>query len=477
MKTKSASFVLLLCLTACLCAKPNIVLILADDMGPHLSMLKTPGIQTPNIDKLAQQGITFEHAFSASGSCAPSRTAILTGMWPHSNGTWRNVHSPQLDMPDEEFTETGSIQDSVGIHDSVQTLPAILKDNGYYTAITQKFHLSPAWRFPFDGRDPVQSSPNSFRSAINRFAKESGERPFYIAANIAAPHRAYQKHLEDNPQQQLPDPDQIQLPPHMPRIAGVIEDMQRYYACVEIVDACVAAILETLEEQGELDDTLVIFTSDQGPPIHYAKASAYPAATQIPLIISKPQFESGRRSSIPVSQIDLAPTILDLCGIARPSSMQGESILPILKGQKLEGREVVFAEHNSHGPNPREHFPQRVVTDGEWYYILNLNPTKPQLLPKDLIGYPKWGNTAYQAIVDNKDDFPFQAWFLSLFDTARPREQLYNIDLDPWGMQDLASHPATQDVLIHFRALMKDWREKTNDIDKSPLEIASVNKP
>lgn len=477
MKKRPVPLVVLLCLTACLSAKPNIVLILADDMGPHLSMLGTPEIATPTIDNLAKQGIYFAKAFSASGSCAPSRTAILTGMWPHCNGTWRNVHSPQLDMADAEFTSSGSIQDSVGIQTSVQTLPNVLKENGYYTAITQKLHLSPAWRFPFDGRDPVQSSPEGFYAAMTRFIDESAERPFYIAANIAAPHRPYQKHLEDNPQQRLPNPDQIELPPYMPRVAGVVEDMQRYYACAEIVDACVAAILKALDDLGKRDDTLVIFTSDQGPPIHYAKASAYPAATQIPLIVSKPEFEGGRRSLTPVSQIDLAPTILNLCDIELPESMQGESLLPILEGRQLEDREVVFAEHNSHGPNPKEHFPQRVVTDGEWYYILNLNPTKPQLLPKDLIGYPRWGNTAYQAIIDNEADFPFQAWFLSLFDSERPEEQLFNIDLDPWGMQDLASHPATQDVLVRFRALMQDWRRRTDDIKISPLEIPSVPKP
>lgn len=473
-----ASAVLLLAAPFGLSAKLNVVLILADDMSPDLSMLGTPGIQTPNIDALAAEGVYFEHAFSASASCSPSRTAILTGMWPHSNGNWRNVHTPPLNLPDVAFTSKSKYQDKVGIGKDVATLPEVFKANGYYTAITQKLHLSPAWRYPYDGRDPVQSTPARFNTVIKQFINAAGDQPFFIHANVAAPHRPYRTHLKQNPNQELPAAESIVVPSFLPDTPGVRRDMQEYLACVEIADACVGAILDALEDQGVRDETLIIFTSDQGMPIHHAKASGYPAGMHIPLAIAGPSIEGGRVNATPVSQIDYAPTILEMCGIDIPEIMQGESLAPILAGcETLEGRHYVFAEHNSHGPDPKEHYPQRVVTDGNWYYILNLNPEKSQRLPDDLRGVEVWGNYAYDAIIAAKDSHPKEYSFLTQFDGPRPAEHLYQLDVDPWGVNDLAKNPERREQLEHMRRKMADWRAATSDIQKSPLEIPEHNNP
>lgn len=469
----------LLCLSLAFCwlpslgAKQNVVFILADDMSPDLSMLGTPGIETPNIDALAKEGVYFHNAFSASASCSPSRTACLTGMWPHSNGNWRNVHTPPLNLPDKAFSRQTHIVDKVGIGKHVETLPELFKANGYFTAITQKLHLSPAWRYPYDARNPVQSTPAGFKKAIGNFIKQAGDKPFFIHANVAAPHRPYRAHLKHNPEQVLPAADTIDVPAFLPDTPGVRRDMQEYYACVEIADACVGAILAALEEAGMRDETLIFFTSDQGMPIHYAKASAYPTGMRIPLAVVGPGVVQGQENSTPVSQIDFAPTILDYCGIAIPEVMQGESLRPILAGgDTIEGRKYVFAEHNSHGPDQREFYPQRVVTDGNWYYILNLDPEKQQRLPDDLRGVKVWGNYAYDAIIAAKENQPEGYKFLTLFDKPRSPEHLFKIDEDKWGVQDLVNNPERREVLERMRSQMADWRELTNDIKKSPLEIS-----
>lgn len=472
-------FLLLLCLPVAAHAdeaRPNVVLILADDMSPHLSMLATPGIQTPNIDSLAQNGVYFTKAFSASASCSPSRTAILTGMWPHSNGNWRNVHSPELHLDDVAFSRETKVRDHVGIAASVPSLPEILKAKGYFTAITQKLHLSPPWRFPFDARDPVQSQPEQFEKVITSFIKQAGEKPFFIQANVASPHRPYRAHLKNNPQQSLPDAAAIDVPPFLPDLPAVRRDMQEYYACVEIADTCVGAILNALKRSNVLQNTLIIFTSDQGMPIHHAKASAYPAGTHIPLLFNGPRVKGPRQISQAVSQVDFAPTILNYVGITIPNSMQGVSLLPLLENQeKTLQRSFVFAEHNSHGPVPAEFFPQRVVTDGDWYYILNLNPEKTQKLPADLRGVEVWGNQAHGAITEAKEDYPYQAWLLTRYGQARPVEHLYDLRTDPWGVHDLAQHPSTQDVLKRMRSVMQEWRTTTSDIKKSPTEIPPLS--
>ncbi|MEN8735216.1 MAG: sulfatase [Lentimonas sp.] len=455
-----------------LSAKQNVVFILADDMSPDLSMLGTLGIETPNIDALAEEGVYFHNAFSASASCSPSRTAILTGMWPHSNGNWRNVHTPPLNLPDKAFSRQTHIVDKVGIGSHVATLPELFKANGYFTAITQKLHLSPAWRYPYDARNPVQSMPEGFKKAIGNFIKQAGDRPFFFHANVAAPHRPYRTHLKHNPDQKLPAAQSIEVPAFLPDTPGVRRDMQEYYACVEIADACVGAILEALDDAGIRDETLIFFTSDQGMPIHYAKASAYPTGMRIPLAVVGPGVVKGESNRTPVSQIDYAPTILDYCGIEIPEVMQGESLRPILSGaDTIEGRKYVFAEHNSHGPDPREFYPQRVVTDGNWYYILNLDPTKQQRLPDDLRGVEVWGNYAYDAIIDAKDSHADEYAFLTLFDKPRGAEHLYKLDEDKWGVHDLTENPERHEALKHMRAQMTDWREVTKDIEKSPLEI------
>lgn len=453
-------------------ARQNVVLILADDLSPHLSLLGTPGIRTPNIDALARQGIYFDRAFAASASCGPSRTAILTGMWSHSNGTWRNVHTPRLSEPDHAFSVESDRRDHVGIGRNVPTLPEILRHHGYFTAITQKLHMSPASRFPFDARDPVDSSPARFKAAMESFVDQAGDRPFFIQANIAAPHRSYLRHLQRNPDQALPNADSIEIPPFLPDVPDVRLDMQEYYACVEIVDACVGAILKALETAGVLDNTLVIFTSDQGMPIHHSKASAYPGGIRIPLSVSGPGVVKGIRSQTPVSHVDFAPTILDFLGIGIPPIMQGLSLGPLLSGApNLPGRKYVFAEHNSHGPDIREHYPQRVVTDGHWYYILNLDPPKSQSLPADLRDDGNWGNRAYDAVMAAKNSHPMEHGFLTRFDGPREAEHLYQIDVDPWGVNDLARDEGAQGVLVDLREVLKEWRDETNDIRKSPLEI------
>ena len=266
------------------------------------------------------------------------------------------------------------------------------------------------------------------------------------------------------------------MPAFLPDTLGVRQDMQEYYACVEIADACVGAILEALDEAGIRDETLIIFTSDQGMPIHYAKASAYPTGMRIPLAMVGPGIVKGHVSDSPVSQIDYAPTILDYCGIEIPEVMQGVSLRPILSGgDAIEGRQYVFAEHNSHGPDPREFYPQRVVTDGTWYYILNLDPDKVQYLPADLRGEKVWGNHAYDAIIAAKESHPDAYAYLTLFDNPRHAEHLYKVDEDQWGVHDLANNPEREEILMQMRAVMNNWREATNDIEKSPLEIPKHN--
>lgn len=190
------------------------------------------------------------------------------------------------------------------------------------------------------------------------------------------------------------------------------------------------------------------------------------------MLIVGPTVKGQRINLAPVSHVDLIPTILESLSIKIPPHVQGRSLVPILQGMDtIKGRRFVFAEHNSHGPNHLEHYPQRVVTNGNWYYVLNINPSKTQLLPADLRGESIWGNYAYSAIKGAIESHPFQAWFLERFAKPRQQEHLFQLDIDPWGLNDLAMHESTKAVMEEMRTVMSNWRNKTKDITKSPLEI------
>lgn len=456
----------------------NIVFILMDDQSAHLSGLGTPAISTPALDRFAGYGVYFSSAFASCASSAPSRASILTGMWPHSNGHWRNTVTPILTDPDVEFGRESKKVDRVGIPDSIPTLIEILRDEGFYTAITHKFHLSPPWKYPFEARDPVRHEPERFAQVIDRFLTEAGDRPFFILANIEPPHRSFRnsahfKGLFTRGELRTPDRQRIEIPEYMPDLPEVRIDMQEYYASVQVADACAMAILKTLERAGRLEDTLILYTSDNGMPMIRSKASAYPAGTHMPLAIGGPGIRPQRICDAPVSLIDLMPTMLDALGLPVPGTVQGISLWPYLtETGALPDRRFVFTEHNSHGPDLREAFPQRVATDGRWYYILNLDPEKPQRMPADLAGEGPWRNPGYPAMMAAEERFPELVGRLTdMLEGRRPAEELYDLHADPWALHNMVGNPEMRPVLEEMRAAVQQWRNETGDIERSVTEF------
>ena len=463
----------------------NVVLIFMDDQGKDLSYLGTAGLSTPNLDRLIGQGVYFSNAYGTCASCAPSRSSILTGMYPHSHGHWRNTTTPTFNHPDSDFGRESTMLDEVRIHESITTLNEILEDHGYFTGITHKFHLSPPWKFPFESRVPVKHDHEEFERVISQMIEESGERPFFIKANIEPPHRSFRTkpyfwNLFEDGTLYDPDVDAIEVPDYMPDIQKVRDDLQEYYASVQVSDACAGGILRALDKSGRLHDTLVIYSSDNGMPMYRAKASAYPAGTHMPLAFAGPGIKSGQVCDQVVSLADLMPTMLDALGLPTPSTVQGESLWPWLSGNgALPDRDYVFTEFNSHGAIPNaegtdllEAFPQRAVTDGRWYYILNLDPTKPQTMPDDLIGAGVWRNEAYPAILAAAEDYPEKVKLLTdMIEGRRPAEELYDLKSDPWAMNNLAGDPAHAEKLEKLRNLVNERRERHGDIQRSVMEF------
>ncbi|MGB6152258.1 MAG: sulfatase [Pricia sp.] len=484
MKNKITSFLLcLFALSAFSCKdektenteekKPlNVVLILTDDQGGHLSALGTKGISTPVTDNLAKNGMLFTNAFATVPSCSPSRSSIMTGMYPHANGHWRNTITPTLADADKEFTRESSTIDKVGIHEYIKTLPEALQENGYFTALTQKFHMSPPWKFPYDARNPVQNDPEGFKKAITEFIAEAQDKPFFFQANIAPPHRNLDKHMADFPQY-LPNQDSIPVPEYLPDTPDMRADLAKYFGSVQLADACAGSILEVLKEKGLLENTLVIFTGDQGEPYHRAKASPYYAGLHVPYIASGPGVAKDKISDALISHIDIMPTILDYLDIAIPETVQGKSLKPIFSGKenKVAERDYIFGEHNSHGPQRPEHYPSRVAFDGRYYYIQNLMHEKSYELPADLRVEEAWGNRSYQATLDAKESHPVQYNLLKQLESGRPFEELYDMENDPGQLNNLAGKEAVAEEQKRMKNALEEWRVASGDLVDDPLEI------
>jgi len=454
-------------------AKPmNIVLILADDQGAHLSAMGTQGISTPNIDALAKNGMLFTNAFAVVPSCSPSRSSIMTGMYPHANGHWRNTITPTLNDPDSEFGRNSTTVDEVGIHEYLKTLPEILQKHGYFTAITQKFHMSPPWKFPFSNRNSVHNDPQEYKKVISEFIKEAGEKPFFFQANVAPPHRPFSSHMDKFPEF-LPDIESIKVPDYLADTPEMRKDLQQYYGSVQLADACAGEIIEALRENGLLENTLIIYTGDQGEPFHRSKASAYYAGLHVPFVVSGPDIFKNKKTNALISLIDIMPIFLDYADIEIPKSVQGKSLRTVLSGEfkKESGMDYIFGEHNSHGPARAEHYPSRMVFDGRYYFIHNLIHKKTYELPADLKDEKSWGNHSYKATLNAKESHPIQYQLLKTLENGRPEEELYDMQNDPGQLKNLVADPNLDKKLKKLRSILKKWRADTGDIADDPQNI------
>lgn len=470
----------------CVQAKqPNFILLLTDDQSYHLGMLGTKGLQTPNIDALAKQGTFFTKAYSAAASCAPCRGSILTGMYPHSNGHWRNTVTPTLTEPASQFGRNSTAVDQVGVHEDIPTLIEVLGKNGYFTGITEKWHLSPPWKFPFDFRDEANYKPSGSAAAVKKFIEAAGGKPFFLQANVDNTHRPWRKHIKINPDLPKVDPASVEIPPCWPDTPVTRQDYAEYLTTVQHADAVIGAIMQAVKDAGQLGNTIFIYSSDQGFCYTRAKATAYDWGVHVPLSFTGPGVESGVMSDALVGHVDIMPTILDLAGLPIPKTVQGKSLRRVIEGKAKDvGRPFIVSEHNAHGGAPEEYYPTRSVTDGRYRYIWNINYKKvpdfdidslatdpqarkvsrsPAWMPWDATPSDVWENNAYQEIILHKTGFP-EPYALLKDSFFRPEFELYDLKNDPYEMKNLAANPECKSVVDRMDKTLKKWMDAEGDI-------------
>ena len=419
--------------------KPNILLVTADDLGLETGCYGDPYAITPNIDALAADGVLFEHAYVTQASCSPSRSSILTGLYPHQNGQLGLAHHGYR-MPD-----------------GLPNLFSILKEAQYRTGIIGKLHVAPEKDFPFDmdHRSPTMRTRDVrwvAEEAASFFEAEDSV-PFFLMINYFDPHRPFTE--EDNQIEGIPEtvqkPEDISTFPWLGvDTPDVLAEVATYYNCVQRLDIGLGMVLDALEKSGKQNDTLVIFIGDHGAPFTRAKTTCYEAGVKIPFIVRWPgKIQIGLRQSALASTVDILPTLLEAANITLPAPVAGESLLALCRGEEAPWRETLATEYTAHAFE--HYYPRRAIRNRRFKLIHNLLYERPNPVPA--IGPARLERTR-----------PGSAWRQTYETSVHPPEyELYDLEADPHEMINLASHPDYATYKNDLTNALRQWQESTKD--------------
>jgi N-sulfoglucosamine sulfohydrolase len=439
---------LLLCTPHTLAANRNVLLIIADDQGRDLGAYGNTAIRTPHIDALSARGTLFTNAFATVSSCSPSRSVLYTGLYSHSNGMYglaHDIHNQHL-LP------------------AVRTLPQLLKENGYATALVGKKHILPEQSLPFDAElapeQPGNRDVAHMADEARRFIQAQQQRPFLVIVGFSDPHRAPQNFGNTQAWPRVPRqvyaPDSVQVPASLPDLPAVRQDLAQYYESISRLDSGVGLLIDVLRVTGHQADTLVIYLSDNGRPFPGAKTTLYDEGILVPLIIFQPGTKAGIRNDAMVSWIDILPTLLEWTQTKPdlPYRLPGRSLLPILQTTHPPGWDRVFASHTFH--EIQQYYPMRALRTRQYKYILNLAAELPYPIAGDVESSPSWRAIAGKAGT-RLGERSLDAFL------HRPREELYDVARDPHELENLASNPEYRNVLSDMRNEIARFRAATHD--------------
>jgi N-sulfoglucosamine sulfohydrolase len=430
------------------CADPprkNIVVLVADDLGMQVGCYGDPVVKTPNIDALAKSGTRFTHGFASVASCSASRGTMLTGLPTHQCGQFGHAHATH----------------NIHTFPNVQSLPKLLGAAGYRTAVLAKLHVLPKEVYPWTEEIPAGGgrNPVAVANAARKFIQDSGDKPFYLHVGFTDPHRAAQGFANGKNYPNTPvvkyNPKDVVVPYHLPDQPEVRAELAEYYESISRLDHGVGLVLKVLEKTKTLDNTLVVFLSDNGIPFPGAKTTLYDAGVRLPLIVKSPaQKKNGVVCDAMASWTDLAPTLLDWAGVKQPKEMSGRSLLAVLDTEKATGWDVVYGSHQFH--EITMYYPMRMIRTRTHKYILNLAHQLPYPSASDLYASPTW-----QGVLKRDDMMLGQRSRLAF--ENRPREELYEIRNDPNELTNLATGGKAVEVLKDLSARLKSWQEATKD--------------
>lgn len=431
----------------------NVVLIISDDHGLRDSgCFGNKDAHTPNLDRLAKEGIRFTHALAASTLCSPSRAVIDTGLMPFRNGG--HVVGGHI------FPET-------------QTIAHYFKDLGYQTANIGKFSKHPTKAFPYEVIKE-QWAPEEHDAGlidlVDEFLKNRNtDKPMFLEINTADTHQPWMENENY-------DISTLEVPPHLIDTKETRDALAEYYTSLENLDANIGKFLRSLDENGYRDNTLLIYTSDQGPNFAFAKWCLYDEGLRVPFIARWPEvIKMNISTDAMISLADIMPTLIDAAGGTPPEHIDGQSFMDVLTGQKKEHREIIFASHtgnNNRYPDWKANWsPARAIRTHTHKYILNLNPEyefichitgcRPDRQPDSY--HPYWDSWVEIAKTDDGAKTRINQF------QHRPQHELYDLTKDPFEKENIAHLPENDKLLKSLQAQLSNWR--TNQGDKVPVYL------
>ena len=431
--------------------RPNVLIVITHDTGRHLGCYGRD-VETPNLDRLAAEGVMFTQAFCTAPQCSPSRASLLTGMMPHRHGLIGLTHR------------------GFRLNPGVPLLPALLAETGYTTHLFGFQHEAPdAKELGYQhvhraegGHSCLHVTPLVLDFLAN------APQPFFAIVGFSETHRKF-------PESDTPVED-VKVPPFLPDASEVRKDVAELYESVRRVDNSVGEILDALQQHGLAENTLFIYTTDHGIAFPGAKATLFDPGIEIALLARGPcgagilpascpqdagatvaqassllcpqdagaTFRGGKVLNALVSNADLAPTILEFCGLPIPTETNGTSLLPLVRGEVERVREHVFVEQTYHAA----YDPMRGVRTERFKYIRNF-AERPWWLPPNVDnGYTKDWYRQHQPEV---------------FQTPRRSELLYDLAHDPLERQNVVDSADYAVTLAELRDILERWMQETND--------------
>ncbi len=413
--------------------QPNILWITCEDISPYIGAYGFKGVSTPNIDQLAKEGVRYNKVYTVAGVCAPSRSAMITGMYPMSIGTqhMRTAGNPKY-QPVPSYAAV--------IPSYVKCFPEYLRKAGYYCTNNEKqdYQFTPPVTV-WDENGPGAS-----------FRNRPSAKPFFAVFNFFITHESQLFSRKDS---LLVDPASVSVPPLYVDTKTARQDVARMLTNVERMDQQVGDLLQILKDDGLYDNTIIFFFSDHGGMLPWTKREVLERGTHIPFIIRLPDAaQAGETNDDLISAVDFAPTVLSLAGITPPNYLQGQAFLG---EQKKSPRKYVYAARDR---MDTDYDRVRMVRDKQYMYLFNYMPEKPY-----------YQNSEYRLSI------PMMKEILALRDEGRldsnqarwfatkPVEELYDVTSDPYAFHNLAAYPKYKNKLDEMRNAFQDWTKKVGD--------------
>lgn len=426
--------------------QPHILWIVAEDLSPILPMYGDSTVETPNLSRLAAEGIVFDQFFSPSGVCAPSRAAIATGMYPSRIGAnnMRTLGPPQY-MPE-------------GIP-SYECLPPVgtkmhaeyLRELGYYTTNNAKED--------YQFRPSLLAWDESSRQAHWR-NREPGQ-PFFAIFNLGVTHES-QVWARAEDSLWVADDLEVPVPPYLPSTEKAKRDIRQVYSNVKTMDAQVGEILAQLEEDGLLDSTIIFWYGDHGGPLPRQKRLMYDSGIKVPMVVRFPdQWNAGSREERMTSFLDLLPTIVSLAGEKPPEQIDGKAFYGPFTDDS--DREIVFAASDRFD---EAYDMRRAARTKEFKYIRNFYPERPMYTP---VAYRE-KMPIMQELLRLRDEGQLSPEQALWFREQKPEEELYDLVTDPHELNNLATDSGYTSQLEKLRKACSDWMDEIEDLGLIPEE-------